>query len=182
MPECRRWPRISGVAYTLDPTITPKMDGDTINPGSAYSGEELSEVFQNESLVGKRGRILRAASGFPRRRRDGRVPCSAGHTPAYISPYGDVFPCVQFPSAERQRAAAEIHRYLEPLPGAERGSLDSGQGSCRLLLLQPRRELHALSRAGVHGREYARAFDGGLREVVPSDRDSLGQYAAPGVF
>ena len=24
-------------------------------------------------------------------------PCSAGHTLAYISPYGDVFPCVQFP-------------------------------------------------------------------------------------
>jgi radical SAM protein with 4Fe4S-binding SPASM domain len=23
--------------------------------------------------------------------------CSAGHTAAYISPYGDVFPCVQFP-------------------------------------------------------------------------------------
>jgi radical SAM protein with 4Fe4S-binding SPASM domain len=25
------------------------------------------------------------------------VPCSAGHTAAYITPYGDVFPCVQFP-------------------------------------------------------------------------------------
>ena len=24
-------------------------------------------------------------------------PCSAGHTAAYITPYGDVFPCVQFP-------------------------------------------------------------------------------------
>ena len=24
-------------------------------------------------------------------------PCSAGHTACYISPYGDVFPCVQFP-------------------------------------------------------------------------------------
>jgi radical SAM protein with 4Fe4S-binding SPASM domain len=25
------------------------------------------------------------------------LPCSAGHTSCYISPYGDVFPCVQFP-------------------------------------------------------------------------------------
>jgi radical SAM protein with 4Fe4S-binding SPASM domain len=25
------------------------------------------------------------------------LPCSAGHTFCYISPYGDVFPCVQFP-------------------------------------------------------------------------------------
>jgi radical SAM protein with 4Fe4S-binding SPASM domain len=24
-------------------------------------------------------------------------PCGAGHTGCYISPYGDVFPCVQFP-------------------------------------------------------------------------------------
>jgi radical SAM protein with 4Fe4S-binding SPASM domain len=25
------------------------------------------------------------------------TPCSAGHTACYISPYADVFPCVQFP-------------------------------------------------------------------------------------
>ena len=25
------------------------------------------------------------------------LPCSAGHTACYISPYGEVFPCVQFP-------------------------------------------------------------------------------------
>ena len=24
-------------------------------------------------------------------------PCSAGHTACYISPYGDLYPCVQFP-------------------------------------------------------------------------------------
>ena len=26
-----------------------------------------------------------------------QVPCSAGHSACYISPYGDVYPCVQFP-------------------------------------------------------------------------------------
>src|SRR4029077_1531526 len=25
------------------------------------------------------------------------LPCSAGHTSCYVSPYGDVYPCVQFP-------------------------------------------------------------------------------------
>ena len=25
------------------------------------------------------------------------MPCSAGHTACYVSPYGDVYPCVQFP-------------------------------------------------------------------------------------
>ncbi|HEX2777036.1 MAG TPA: SPASM domain-containing protein, partial [Candidatus Acidoferrales bacterium] len=27
------------------------------------------------------------------------IPCSAGHNSCYISPYGDVFPCVQMPVA-----------------------------------------------------------------------------------
>jgi radical SAM protein with 4Fe4S-binding SPASM domain len=27
------------------------------------------------------------------------LPCSAGHNSCYISPYGDVFPCVQLPQA-----------------------------------------------------------------------------------
>ena len=27
----------------------------------------------------------------------GDIPCSAGHNSCYISPYGDVFPCVQMP-------------------------------------------------------------------------------------
>jgi radical SAM protein with 4Fe4S-binding SPASM domain len=35
------------------------------------------------------------------------LPCSAGHTACYVSPYGDVYPCVQFPlptgNVRRQR-------------------------------------------------------------------------------
>ena len=41
-----------GVQYTLDPTITPKMDGDTSILNLRIPGAELNGVFHNESLVG----------------------------------------------------------------------------------------------------------------------------------
>ena len=41
-----------GVQYTLDPTITPKMDGDTSILNLRIPGEALNGVFRNESLVG----------------------------------------------------------------------------------------------------------------------------------
>ena len=41
------------------------------------------------------------------------LPCSAGHTACYISPYGEVFPCVQFPlptgNLRRERFADVWH-------------------------------------------------------------------------
>jgi radical SAM protein with 4Fe4S-binding SPASM domain len=90
-----------GVAYTVDPTITPKMDGDRSILNLRIPGSELrQQVFRNPELVGDvedfcappavRGGELddEIADG---------LPCSAGHTACYITPYGDVFPCVQFP-------------------------------------------------------------------------------------
>ena len=44
--------RESGRQYTLDPTITPKMDGDTSILNLRIPGPELNGVFHNESLVG----------------------------------------------------------------------------------------------------------------------------------
>ena len=52
------------------------------------------------------------------------LPCSAGHTACYISPYGDVFPCVQFPlptgNLRRQRFIDIWHA----LAADERGARD----------------------------------------------------------
>jgi len=87
-----------GVPYTLDPTITPKMDGDATILKLRIPGAELDGVFHNESLVGN---VEEFCAPPPRPDEDVMegYPCSAGHTLAYISPYGDVFPCVQFPLA-----------------------------------------------------------------------------------
>ena len=41
-----------GVFYTLDPTITPKMDGDTSILALRIPLSDLKQVFHNEELVG----------------------------------------------------------------------------------------------------------------------------------
>ncbi len=88
----REW----GVQYTLDPTITPKMDGDTSILNLRIPGAELDGVFHNKNLVGNVEEFCAPPPAPDDDVMEG-YPCSAGHTLAYISPYGDVFPCVQFP-------------------------------------------------------------------------------------
>ncbi len=84
------------VIYTLDPTITPKMDGDTSILSLRIPGSELNAVFHNKNLVGDVEKFC-APPPPPNDDEMEGYSCSAGHTAAYISPYGDVFPCVQFP-------------------------------------------------------------------------------------
>jgi AdoMet-dependent heme synthase len=85
-----------GVAYTLDPTITPKMDGDTSVLALRIPGTELKQIFHDEQLVNNVEEFCAPPPTPGEEIMDG-FPCSAGHTACYISPYGDVFPCVQFP-------------------------------------------------------------------------------------
>jgi radical SAM protein with 4Fe4S-binding SPASM domain len=85
-----------GVSYTLDPTITPKIDGNTAVLALRAPGAELRRVFRNEELVGNVAEFCAPPATPDEDVMDG-YPCSAGHTSCYISPYGDVFPCVQFP-------------------------------------------------------------------------------------
>jgi radical SAM protein with 4Fe4S-binding SPASM domain len=85
-----------GVSYTLDPTITPKMDGDTSVLALRIPGSELHQVFRSQELVGNVEEFCAPPPAPGEDIMDG-FPCSAGHTACYITPYGDVFPCVQFP-------------------------------------------------------------------------------------
>jgi len=85
-----------GVPYTLDPTITPKMDGDHSILNLRAAGSDLNRVFRDPELVGDVEEFCAPPSPPGDDIMDG-YPCSAGHTAIYISPYGDVFPCVQFP-------------------------------------------------------------------------------------
>ncbi|MGB0036115.1 MAG: radical SAM protein [Candidatus Acidiferrales bacterium] len=106
-----------GVPYVLDLTITPKMDGDAgilslrnpavellpilkdsrVNPQSCARDEVPAQPLAAGSAT---------SSGFESQAYDD-IPCSAGHNSCYISPYGDVFPCVQMPvptgNVRRQR-------------------------------------------------------------------------------
>jgi radical SAM protein with 4Fe4S-binding SPASM domain len=85
-----------GVHYTLDPTITPMMDGDMGVLALRIPGEELGEVFRNSALVPNQDEFCAPPPPPTEEDLEG-YSCSAGHSFCYISPYGDVFPCVQFP-------------------------------------------------------------------------------------
>lgn len=85
-----------GAEYTIDPTITPMMDGDRSVLRLGLGVPQLRGVFRDEDLVGD----VEEFCALPSPASDDVMesyPCSAGHTACYISPYGDLFPCVQFP-------------------------------------------------------------------------------------
>jgi radical SAM protein with 4Fe4S-binding SPASM domain len=85
-----------GAEYTLDPTITPMMDGDRsildLNAGEST----LRELFRDETYVGNVEEFC-APPTRPDESSMDALPCSAGHTACYVSPYGEFYPCVQFP-------------------------------------------------------------------------------------
>jgi AdoMet-dependent heme synthase len=85
-----------GAECTLDPTITPMMDGDRsvlkLNAGEST----LKRLFRDEALVGNADVFCAPPVGPDENSMDA-LPCSAGHTAAYVSPYGEFYPCVQFP-------------------------------------------------------------------------------------
>jgi AdoMet-dependent heme synthase len=85
-----------GVGFTLDPTITPMMDGNRSILSLGADADTLRDVFRDSVVVGDVDEFCAIPSDTGEVNLDSR-PCSAGHTTCYVSPYGDVFPCVQFP-------------------------------------------------------------------------------------
>lgn len=88
-----------GIRYEVDATITPMMDGDRGIVALNMDADRLAGIMHDTSLLGDEAeRLLAPPSGpTPFEEAYETLPCSAGHTACYVSPYGDVFPCVQFP-------------------------------------------------------------------------------------
>ena len=88
-----------GAQFTVDPTITPMMDGDRSILNLNIERAQLQQVFRDASILGASPEEFCAPPDGPLAAEDAMetLPCSAGHTFCYVSPYGDVFPCVQFP-------------------------------------------------------------------------------------
>jgi len=74
-----------GVHYTLDPTITPMMDGDTSVLSLRIPGEELPEIFHNPALVDNQDDYCAPPKPPSKEDLEG-YSCSAGHAFCYISP------------------------------------------------------------------------------------------------
>lgn len=88
-----------GVGYSVDATITPMMDGDRSVLALNVDETKLAEVMHDAALLGDKFDDMVAPPKGPKSLEEAyqTLPCSAGHTACYISPYGDVYPCVQFP-------------------------------------------------------------------------------------
>lgn len=106
-----------GVECTLDPTVTPMMDGNRSTVGLGINSTALQQVFRDASLVGDVDEFC-AVAPEPGHDALDATPCSAGHTACYVSPYGDVFPCVQFPLPTgnvRSQRFVDIWRHSEQM-------------------------------------------------------------------
>jgi AdoMet-dependent heme synthase len=103
-----------GVPYVLDLTITPMMDGSEGPLAHRIPVSSLLPVMQDPKLHACKpqpsAEAARAMKEYPAQIGSAvssgiessayeDLPCSAGHNGCYISPYGDVFPCVQLPQA-----------------------------------------------------------------------------------
>jgi radical SAM protein with 4Fe4S-binding SPASM domain len=85
-----------GVQCTMDPTVSPMMDGNRKIVNLGIDQKSLTAVFHDPTLLGEKEDRCAVPTG-PDEDALNSTPCSAGHTAAYVSPYGDVYPCVQFP-------------------------------------------------------------------------------------
>lgn len=85
-----------GATYSADPTVTPMMSGDRSVLGLRIPGSELPSLFRDKELVGDPDSFCAPPPPVGDDERNA-LPCSAGNSSCYVSPYGDVFPCVQFP-------------------------------------------------------------------------------------
>jgi radical SAM protein with 4Fe4S-binding SPASM domain len=102
-----------GIPYVLDLTITPMMDGNEAPLAHRVPVSSLLPVMQDPALHACKpepaetphapqdspAAIGSAVSSGIESPAYEDLPCSAGHNSCYISPYGDVFPCVQLPQA-----------------------------------------------------------------------------------
>jgi radical SAM protein with 4Fe4S-binding SPASM domain len=106
-----------GADYTLDPTVTPMMDGDRSTLDLNVGEATLHSLFRDESYIGNAADFC-APPPAPTEDSMNSLPCSAGHTACYVSPYGEFYPCVQFPLScgnVRQQRFIDIWRNSEQL-------------------------------------------------------------------
>ena len=101
-----------GALARFDPTITPRLDGDRTPLDLRVSGETLKDLFRDPIIIGD---VDEACAPPPPLDAQilSRHPCGAGHSTVYITPQGDVTPCVQFPmvcGSMRRNTFAEIWR------------------------------------------------------------------------
>jgi len=82
-----------GADFQADYRIAPKNNFD-LSPLSCHLKPEQVEILLSDPIF---FRAIEEEEHQPYSGVFETVPCGAGHMSAYISPYGDVYPCVQLP-------------------------------------------------------------------------------------
>lgn len=77
----------------FDPQITPKNDGSKLTLNNQINDDDLYKILADPIFKLN----LRKTAETLNNDNIADLPCGAAHTACYISPYGDVLPCVQFP-------------------------------------------------------------------------------------
>jgi AdoMet-dependent heme synthase len=96
-PDVQKLAAELGAMFTIDPTITPHINGDRSLLALNVSREDLRDIMNDKTIAGQtEDQLVAVAPGADEDHMD-NIPCSAGHSACYVSPYGDVYPCVQFP-------------------------------------------------------------------------------------
>ena len=106
-----------GAHFTVDPTITPHINGDRSLLRLNIDRNALREIMNDKTITGQEDQFIAVAPGADGDVMDA-IPCSAGHSACYVSPYGDVYPCVQFPLPSgnvRQQKFIDIWKYSPQL-------------------------------------------------------------------
>ena len=85
-----------GAGFRIDPTITPKIDGDSSPLALNVPHSELVRIVTSPEYVGNVEAFCAPPKPPDPAALDG-ILCGAGHNHCYIAPNGEVFPCVQFP-------------------------------------------------------------------------------------
>ena len=130
---------------------------------------QLQQVFRDASILGTSPEEFCVPPGGPPTADDAQnmLPCSAGHTFCYVSPYGDVYPCVQFPLPTgnvRNTRFLDIWQHSPQM--TEVRSIHPERSAGLLHLFAWRRLLYAMPRPRLHGRQHARAVEPGLRKIL----------------
>jgi AdoMet-dependent heme synthase len=106
-----------GVECTLDPTVSPMLDGDRSILSLNTDESVLREVLHDTSFTPNAEEFCAPPAPISEDSKDA-FPCGAGHSACYISPYGEFYPCVAFPLScgnVRQQRFIDIWRNSDQL-------------------------------------------------------------------
>jgi AdoMet-dependent heme synthase len=120
-----------GIPYVLDLTITPMMDGSREPLEHRVSSEALLPILQDSALQSCGTKVIpeewnstpalgsSVSSGIENSAYED-LPCSAGHNSCYISPYGEVYACVQLPMPAGNLRSERFEEIWKNAPALER--------------------------------------------------------------